>query len=292
MRFSKVIRLRRPVLIALMLALVLLLCGAAYGLHASCAVPAAAPDGTPVPILMYHSLLRDASRAGQYVVSPDQFRRDVQYLQSHGYTTVTMAEVIRYANGTGTLPEKPVVLTFDDGYYNNYLYGFPILKALNAKAVISIIGRYSDAFSETGETNAYYSHCTWDQLREMQASGLVEVQNHTYNLHTYDSHRHGCANRRGEPAESYAHTVGSDICKLQQRIADELGTTPDTFVYPFGAYTAVSESLIRDLGFAASLSCESGVTTVRGPDSLYGMKRWIRPSGSSSDAYFAKIGLK
>ena len=79
---------------------------------------------------------------------------------------------------------------------------------------------------------------------------------------------------------------------VADRIADELGTTPDTFVYPFGAYTAVSESLIRDLGFAASLSCESGVTTVRGPDSLYGMKRWIRPSGSSSDAYFAKIGLK
>ena len=60
MRFSKVIRLRRPALIALMLAMVLLLCGAAYGLHASCAVQTAVPDGTPVPILMYHSLLRDA----------------------------------------------------------------------------------------------------------------------------------------------------------------------------------------------------------------------------------------
>lgn len=292
MRFSAVIRLRRSVRIVAMLGLVLILCGAGYGLRGKCAVRTAASTGKPVPILMYHSLLRDASRAGQYVISPELFRSDVRYLQAHGYTTVTMTDVIRYVDGTGTLPEKPVVLTFDDGYYNNYLYGYPILRELGAKAVISIIGRYSDAFSETGETNAYYSHCTWAQLREMQASGLVEIQNHTYDLHTYNARRHGCANRKGESPEAYAHTVGVDIAKLQQRIRTELGTVPRTFVYPFGAYTAASESLIRSLGFAASLSCESGVTTVCTPDSLYGMKRWLRPSGSSSDAFFAKIGLK
>ena len=166
-----------------------------------------------------------------------------------------------------------------------------LLRERGMKAVISIIGRYTDLFSERDENNAYYSHCTWNQLREMQQSGLIEIQNHTYNLHTYYRSRHGCASLKWETMDDYRRTVGADIQKLQQRIRDELGFTPNTMVYPFGSFTERSEQLVRELGFSASLSCESGVTHVTGPESLFGMKRFLRPAGTDSASFFASIGL-
>ena len=101
-----------------------------------------------------------------------------------------MKEVIDYVNGTGFLPKKPIVLSFDDGYYNNYYYAFPLLKKYNMKAVISIVGKLSDDFSQTPDENPSYAHLTWDDILEMHLSGCWEIQNHSYNCHSFD-HRNG-----------------------------------------------------------------------------------------------------
>ena len=290
MKKIRVIRIRRGAAAGLAALLIAALSLAAAAARAAVR-PVSANAGVAVPVLMYHSVLKDPARAGKYVVSPAQLAQDLDYLTAHGYTSVTMTEVIASVSGGAPLPEKPVVITFDDGYYNNYLYAYPLLRERGMKAVISIIGRYTDLFSERDENNAYYSHCTWDQLREMQQSGLIEIQNHTYNLHTYDRSRHGCASLKWETMDDYRRTVGADIQKLQQRIRDELGSTPNTMVYPFGSFTERSEQLVRELGFSASLSCESGVTHVTGPESLFGMKRFLRPAGTDSASFFASIGL-
>jgi peptidoglycan/xylan/chitin deacetylase (PgdA/CDA1 family) len=247
--------------------------------------------GVPVPILMYHSILKDPDHTGTYVVTPEQLEGDLQWLKAHGYTAVQMSEVIAYARGQGTLPEKPVVITFDDGYYNNYLYAYPLLKQYGMKGVLSVLGQYTDLYSGNGENNAYYSHCTWAQLREMTQSGVMEVQNHSYNLHTYSAQRHGCASNKGEPPTQYRRIVGADIRKAQERIRTELGVAPDTFTYPFGSYTAESEKMVRELGFAASLSCENGIAVVTDEKSLYCMKRLLRPGGMGTAAFFAEAGL-
>ena len=86
---------------------------------------AATAQGVEVPIVMYHSVLKDESRHGQYVISPAELESDLKYLRDHGYTTILIEDLIAYTQG-GPLPEKPVLLTFDDGYYNNYLYAFPL----------------------------------------------------------------------------------------------------------------------------------------------------------------------
>ena len=131
-------------------------------------------EGVEIPIVMYHSLLKDEARHGKYVISPAEFENDLQYLKKHGYTTILMSDLIAYTQGK-ELPGEPVLLTFDDGYYNNYLYAFELAKQYQCKFVISPIGYYADQYTDTPDENAYYSHATWEELQEMAESGLVEV---------------------------------------------------------------------------------------------------------------------
>ena len=78
----------------------------------------AAQEGVEVPVIMYHSVLKDEAQHGAYVISPAEFEKDLLWLKENGYTTVSTGELIAYTQG-GTLPEKPVLITFDDGYYNS-----------------------------------------------------------------------------------------------------------------------------------------------------------------------------
>ena len=107
--------------------------------------------GITLPVIMYHSLLKDPARSGKYILPPDVLREDLQYLKGKGYQTVTMNEVIGYVSGEGILPEKPVLITFDDGFYNNLTYLLSILEEYDAKAVLSVVGEYADLTEKSGD---------------------------------------------------------------------------------------------------------------------------------------------
>lgn len=247
-------------------------------------------EAVPVPIIMYHSVLKDPARSGPYVISPETLEADLAWLKNAGYTAVFPSELIRYVESGEALPEKPVVLSFDDGYYNNYLYAFPLMQEYGMKMVLAVIGIHTDRFSEVEENNAYYSHCTWEQIGEMLRSGRVELANHTYNLHTYDSNRHGCSKNSWEALAPYRSMLCEDLLKLQNRTREKTGETLQTFVYPFGSSCEATGEIVKELGFRCTFSCESGVNAVtREPECLWGMKRFLRPSGISSEEYFKKI---
>lgn len=256
-------------------------------------VAAATAESVEVPVVMYHSLLKDESMHGQYVISPAEFENDLKYLREHGYTTILTEDLIAYTKG-GSLPEKPVLITFDDGYYNNYLYAYPLAKKYNSKFVISPIGYCSDLYTDTPDENAYYSHCTWAELREMTGSGLVEVENHSYNLHQSQGGRLGVRKLPGESETQYKQLVTGDLLQAQQAIEEKVGIRPVTFVYPFGAMSRSTPEIIRELGFQCTLSCEEHVSKVtRDPNSLYDLGRFLRRSGVSSREFFeGKMGLK
>lgn len=243
-------------------------------------------DTVRIPIVMYHSLLKDPSKQGEYVVSPDQFEEDLQYLLDNGYTTVLVQDLIDYTQG-GTLPEKPVMITFDDGNYNNYYYGFAIARQLNCKFIISPIGYYTDTYSEAQEENPNYSHATWERLREMSESGLVEVQNHTYNLHKDDGGRKGVKKLWGESEEEYRTIIMQDVGLAQDKIEENVGKRPTAFAYPFGAVTQSTPQVMKDLGFAATLTSRELVSEItRDPESLYDLGRFVRPSGIGTVEFF------
>lgn len=253
------------------------------------AVVAEEEEGIEVPIIMYHSVLKDSKYWGKYVVSPDTFENDLKYLCDNGYTTIVVQDLLNYVEQGVPLPEKPVMLTFDDGYYNNYLYVYPLLKQYNCRAVISVIGVYSEKFSETEDFSPFYSHLSWDQIREMSQSGLVEIQNHSYDLHKNTAHL-GAKKIRGETNAAYSARLSEDVGKLQSLLKEKTGIEPTAFTYPFGAVSDASVQILKQAGFRATLSCEEKVNRItRDPDCLYRLNRFLRPSGKSSDEFFLKI---
>lgn len=244
-------------------------------------------EGVRVPIVMYHAIMN--SNPGKYVLPPEQLKRDLAYIKKMGYETVHMADLIRYVEEGAALPEKPIVITFDDGYYNNYAYAYPLLKEQGMKAVISVIGRWTDYYTEHDDPNKNYANISWPLLREMAQSGVFEIQNHSYDLHTNKT-RQGTKKKRGESDEEYRSVLEEDIVKMQELIAEHIGVPATTFTYPFGAVSNASLSILKDFGFTATLSCAEGVSTVtRDRDSLYLLKRCNRPYGKSSEDFFKKI---
>ena len=243
-----------------------------------------------LPVIMYHGVLKDPSQQGKYVVSPDVLEKDLQYLKANGYTSVLIQDILDFVHQGTPLPEKPILITFDDGYYNNYLYAFPLAKQYQMKMVISPIGYYTDKYSESGEFSAYYSHISWDHIREMIGSGYVEIQNHTYFLHSNKGERLGAQKLTGESVKDYQTMLREDLSCMQQKMTEQTGYTPTTFVYPFGAMSEDALPVLQELGFQATLTCESRINTLtRDPQCLFGLGRYLRPAGISIEAFFSSI---
>ena len=289
----KIISLKRIMLCIAGMAAAVICCNLIFSAMSRNAVQTAnnaRNDGIELPILMYHGILKDTKLQGDYVISPYQFEQDLKMLREKGCHTVTVSNLTDYVYSDKPLPENPVMLTFDDGYYNNYLYAYPLLKKYECSAVISPIAYYSELYSNSDEKQgASYAHCTWQQLAEMQESGLVEVQNHSYNMHSL-SGRKGIQQKQGEGSDEYKLAVKDDILKSQDMLYEKLGTYPQAFVYPFGAYNSVAEELMKELSFRCTMICEEKVNIItKNPDSLRKLGRFLRSSRLSAEEIYTKI---
>lgn len=228
-----------------------------------------------VPIIMYHSILK--SKTGTYIVHPNTFENDLKYIKDNGYTTINMTDLINYVYNNEPLPEKPIIITFDDGNYNNLGYALPLLQKYNMKGVISIVGKYTDTYTESDEANLNYGYLRWKDINELINEGTIEFQNHTYNLHSNINGRNGCMKKRYESKADYEKMLTSDLTKLQEEFQLHTNYTPNTFTYPFGAISTDSTQIIKNMGFKASLSCTSGINYItKDPECLFLLKRFNR----------------
>ena len=254
---------------------------------------AATVEEVELPIIMYHGVLEDKAKQGRYVISPALFESDLAYLKQQGYHTVTVADLLDYVDKGIPLPEKPIMLTFDEGYYNNYRYAYPLLQQYDMRAVIAPIVRWTAFYSDTPseQDRPLYSHVTWAQISEMAQSGTVEFQNHSYDMHyTAPGKRKGTLKLAGETEEAYAAALREDVQKAQTLLIEQAGVTPTAFAYPFGAIEKGAEDILRELGFRATFTSESRINRLtRDADSLYGLGRYLRPLGSDSKTYFTGI---
>jgi peptidoglycan/xylan/chitin deacetylase (PgdA/CDA1 family) len=228
-----------------------------------------------LPIIMYHDIKKNS--AGKDIINPGEFESDLKYLKENNYTTITMKDVIDYVYDGKALPENPIMITFDDGYLTTYRYGYPLLQKYQMKIVLSIIGKSTDDFTRVGDDHLEYAHLTWPLLDEMLQSGLIEIQNHTYNLHSTRAGRVGCKQKRNESAEEYEAVLSDDVMKLQQEIVEMTGITPTTFTIPYGEYNDNTIDIIKKLGFKAALTCDYGINKLTNDkETLFRLKRICR----------------
>ena len=254
-------------------------------------VPVFKSDGTDLLVLMYHGVLKNPKRTGKYVITPENFEKDVIYLKNHGYTFVSAKEVAKFVHTDASLPEKPVMLTFDDGMYNNMEYVLPILEKHDACAVFSVVGSYTDEYSEKDITNPAYSYLKWCDILTLLQSGRVEFANHSYNFHTNTGKRRGASKMPGESSFDYIAAFYSDTQKLQSEFLSNCNFEPFIYAYPFGNFNNDSNRVLRKMGFLMSLSCIEGINRIErnNADCLWLLKRFNRDGRLSSAEFFKKL---
>ena len=186
-----------------------------------------------VPILLYHNFVTTVPEHDpdnfNYINTPESFEENVKTLLENGYTIISMKDLDEANNGKKKLPDKPIIITFDDGYYSNYEYIYPILKKYNVKTSIFIV---TDKIGQELDGIRYLG---WNECLEMQNSGLVEIFSH--------STKHVFYNRL--PVKE----IRDDVKKSYQLIEQHLGKQDlKVFAYPYGAYTKQTVKTLKNDG--------------------------------------------
>lgn len=233
-----------------------------------------------LPVFMYHRFLKHPTTEDPYTISPDALECDLKYLSENGYTAVGTGELLDFVENGVPLPPKPVVLTFDDGHYNNLYYAAPLLEKYGMKAIIFVVGRYSEQSVNDGD-NPNYSYINWSKMETLSTD--IEIQSHTWDMHKLSGVRTGIKRKRGETREEYENALRCDLIKLNEEIKLHTGKAPVAFALPFGAEEKWSEPVLDDLGLKISFCSRQGVSVITKGDiaSLRNIKRIVRKPGKS-----------
>ena len=245
-------------------------------------------EGVKLPVIMYHSVC--SRQPKEYSVTPEQAESDLKWLRDNGYTAVSAEDVIRYSRSEGELPRKPVMITLDDGFYNNYSEFLPLLEKYDMRAVVSVVGSYADNDAVNDPHEPAYSYLTWEDMKLLTASGRVELGNHTYAMHSLSGGRVGCSKMPGESSDDYTEVLREDIMAMQSETGFMTGITPVVFAYPFGAVSRESMPVIREAGILMTLTCREQVNIINhDPDCLYGIGRFNRSGLYSTESFMEKL---
>lgn len=186
----------------------------------------------PVPILMYHKI-NPYSASSLYRLWPEDFEWQMQYLKDNGFHTVSINDVLDQFEKGKKLPDKPVVITLDDGYRDNYLYAYPILKKFGFTATFYIT---TDYVAEPGSEGTFM---TWDEIKDLDKAGM------TIGCHTLDH----CWLTRASWEEAWRQ-VGDSKGILEE----QLGKKVDNFAYPYGALNKWVTEVVYDWGFRSAVT--------------------------------------
>ena len=234
-----------------------------------------------VPVLTWHQLTEDVS--GSATISPETFRKQIQALSDAGCNTISLEQLRDYVYNGTPLPEKPIVLTFDDGYLSNYEDAFPVLGEYNMKATIFAIGVSigKDTYKDTD--HAMTPHFGAAEMQEMVDSGLISIQSHTYDMHQWPPFEDGNAQVRetllpfdGEADADYEAAVEADFAESRELLESITGQPVNALAFPEGAYVTLTQDALRSAGAELTFTTVRAVNTVvKGmPQSLCAMQRF------------------
>ncbi len=186
-----------------------------------------------IPVLNYHEI--DNANHISLALSTDEFNAQMKYLKDNGYNTITPDQLLDYLQYGKPLPENSVLITFDDGYQDNYTNAYPILKKYNLNATIFLISHY------IGLTN----YLTWPEITTMKNNGNITFEGHTY-------------------SHPFLSKITDDN-KLRQQLLDSkidlenhLGYKIKYLAYPYGDYNQHVISLVKQYGYRAAFTVKLG----------------------------------
>jgi peptidoglycan/xylan/chitin deacetylase (PgdA/CDA1 family) len=190
-----------------------------------------------LPTLTYHHIQTKSAAATDkqtsLTVFTDIFTQQMQYLADHGYTPVTPSQIINFFDHASPLPQKPVFLTFDDGYQDFYTDAYPVLRQHNFAAVM---------FLPTGLVNNP-DYLTWDQISQM--TSLITFANHTWSHHSMSTS---------------ADEIQKEISTADTQLSDHGLNSPKTFAYPYGTISAPAINFLSQHGYSLAFTTQYGST--------------------------------
>lgn len=248
-----------------------------------------------IPVLIYHHISDEVNNP--MVVSEDKFIKDIKTLKGAGYETIFLTELYEYLKDNATLPGKPVIITFDDGYSSFYDIAYPIAKETNTKLTVSIIGWSVGRNTMMDNKTPITPHFSWKQAKEMIDSGLIDIQNHTYDLHSTEGYSvgfnkptaKGVLKLKGENEYKYRKRLRDDLITLNHLTYCYTGYTPTFLVYPYGKYSDLTEKIVYDIGFTGSLTSDEGIREYKTVNDLKKMPRINVTNDLKGDKLLNKI---
>lgn len=186
-----------------------------------------------IPVLYYHSILNEPGN--ELRIPPDQFESQMSYLSHNGYQVVSLAQLFQFYYALGTLPEKPVVITFDDGYEDNYTNAYPILKKYGYTATVFAVISYIDG----------KGFMSWNQLQELTDNGW-QIEGHTI------SHPHLLKDKLS------VAELDLELKEARDTLEKRLGRPVRFFAYPFGDYNADIIQKVEEAGYRMAFTTQRG----------------------------------
>jgi peptidoglycan/xylan/chitin deacetylase (PgdA/CDA1 family) len=206
-----------------------------------------------IPILMYHHIVVPAPGTDavgvDLSVPPDVFEAEIKFLSDRGFHTIHLTDVVNSLVNGESLPPKPIVLTFDDGYEDNYLNAFPTLKDFGFVGTFFIISDRPDG--------AVPGYMNWQQIQEMAAYGM-EIGSHSLD-------------HRFNLGEISASAQWAEIKPSHDAVLQHFPNESPVFAYPSGSYNATTLGFLRQLGYVAAVTSTQG--TMQNSSSLLELRR-------------------
>jgi biofilm PGA synthesis lipoprotein PgaB len=213
-------------------------------------------------------------------VSTDQLINQLAWLRENGYEAVSIDQVLAAHDGQKPLPEKPVLLTFDDGYQSFYSRVYPILKAYQWPAVLAPVGSWVDTppggkVDFGGLPVNRDRFLNWQEITEMSASGLIEIAAHTNDLHfgtpanpqgnkepAASSYRFNAQTKTYETPGQYRQRLSNDAKTIANKIENATGKPPRVWVWPYGSAGGTALEILADQGYSVAMTLENGTGVV------------------------------
>jgi biofilm PGA synthesis lipoprotein PgaB len=205
------------------------------------------------------------------------FVKQLEFFRTHGYQFISPQDVFAASKGKKKLPEKAILLTFDDAYESFYQFVYPVLKLYHYPAVLSVVTSWIG-----GKAPKYYAKkkfMTWDQLREVAASGLVTIACHSYAIHKFvrcnpegNEEEGPCTfiynpkTKKYETDSEFRARIRDDLKKSLDSFEKELHFRPTIMTWPYGAYNELGLEEAKKLGFKMFLTLQHGFANVRDLD--------------------------